>query len=110
FGTTPKHRFIENQTPVKGRYFNNLDMAERRKVTVIGTEVEKGLFGEEDPVGKYIDVRGIPYKVIGVFDDKGGENDLKRIYIPLSTAQLAYGGTNQVHFMMYTVGNASVSE
>ncbi len=109
-GAKPRLRYIENQTPIKGRYINALDLKERRKVVVIGSEVEKGLFGDEDPIGKWIDVRGASYKVIGVFDDKGGQNALKRIYIPLSTAQLAYSGTSQVHTVMYTVGDASVQE
>ena len=109
-GIYPDLEYIENQTPIKGRYINEIDIRDRRKVAVIGSEVVTGLFENEDPVGKYIDVRGIQYKVVGIFDDKGGQGDLKKIYIPFSTAQLAYSGTDNVHWITYTIGDASVEE
>lgn len=109
-GCEPGHQYIENQRPVNGRYINELDMKERRKVCVIGTDVVPVLFGEEDPIGKWIEVRGILYKVVGVFDDEGGEGELKRIFIPLSTAQLAYSEPTRLHQMMFTAGDASVKE
>jgi putative ABC transport system permease protein len=113
-GITPDHRYLENQRPIKGRYINAADLEERRKVAIIGTKVEEGLFDEgEDPIGKWINVRGSLYKVVGVYDDGGGsknEGEVRRIFIPLSTAQLAYNGTNEMHQIMYTVGDASVKE
>jgi putative ABC transport system permease protein len=109
-GCHPGMRYLENQHPIKGRHLNQVDIDQSRKVTVIGTKVVEGLFGEEDPIGKWIDVRGIQYKVVGVFEDEGGDNELRRIYIPISTAQIAYGGTNQLHQIMFTTGDASVEE
>ncbi len=111
FGANPHHQYIENQTPVKGRFINELDMKERRKVCVIGIDVVPVLFGaDEDPLDKWIDVRGIKYKVVGTFDDAGGEGELKRIFIPLSTAQLAYNEPTRVHQIMFTTGDASIAE
>lgn len=109
-GCHPEHKFLENQTAVKGRFINEMDWKERRKVAAIGTKVAEALFGEEDPIGKEINVRGIMYKVVGVFKDGGGEEEMRRIFIPISVAQLTYGGTNQLHQIMFTVGNASVEE
>src|SRR5690606_19955140 len=103
-GCEPGHRYIENQRPVNGRYDSERDMKERRKVCVIGTDVVPILFGEEDPIGKWIEVRGLLYRVVGVFDDEGGEGELKRIFIPLSTAQLAYNEPTRLHQMMFTAG------
>lgn len=110
FGTNPDHQYIENQRPLKGRFINKIDMQERRKVCAIGIDVVPVLFGDEEPIGKWIDVRGIKYKVVGVFDDAGGEGELKRIFIPLSTAQLAYNEPTRVHNIMFTTGKASVKE
>lgn len=109
-GCHPDHKFLENQTAVKGRFINELDWKERRKVAVIGTTVAEGLFGEEDPIGKQINVRGIMYKVVGVFKDAGGEEEVRRIFIPISVAQLTYEGTNQLHQIMFTTGDANVEE
>ncbi len=109
-GCSPGHMYIENQQVVLGRFIDNFDMDNKRKVAAIGVDVRDILFGEENPIGKYIDIGGIQFKVIGVYDDAGGGNEVKRIFIPLSTAQLAYNGSNRMHQMMFTVGNASLKE
>lgn len=109
-GCHPEHKHIEKQHPIKGRYINEKDIAERRKVCIIGTEVEEGLFVDEDPIDKYIDVRGIQYKVVGVYEDAGDEGEVRRIFIPLSTAQLAYNSLNQIHNVVFTTGDADVAE
>lgn len=109
-GCHPDHKFLENQNPVKGRFLNELDIKDRRKVTAIGTKVVEGLFGNEDPLGKLIDVNGIMYKVVGVFEDGGDEGEVRRIFIPISVAQLTYEATNRVHQIMFTTGDANVEE
>ena len=110
-GVHPEHRFIEKQNMVQGRYINEIDINQRRKVAAIGTKVVEGLFEDDvDPVGKWIDVNGIPYKVIGVYEDPGGEGELRRIMIPITCAQLTYNGSNQLHNIMFTVGAATVEE
>lgn len=108
-GIHPGHKFVENQIPVKGRYINETDHKERRKVAIIGTKVAEGLMGEEDPIGKMIDVKGIMYKVVGVYDEANAD-EVKRIFIPLSVAQLTYEATSNVHTIMFTAGDASVEE
>jgi putative ABC transport system permease protein len=110
-GITPEHMQLENQFPIKGRYLNEFDLLERRKVAIISNKVVETLFPNgQDPIGEWIDVRGILYKIVGVYDDQGGEGELDRIFIPLSTAQLAYNGTEDVHQVMFTVGSATVQE
>jgi putative ABC transport system permease protein len=110
-GITPDIMYIENQTPQKGRYINQLDMEQKRKVAIIGPKVVEGLFSKnEDPIGKWIDVRGIQYRIVGIYNDQGDEGEINRIFIPLTTAQLAYNAKNQLHTIMYTVGDASVKE
>ncbi|MBL9106302.1 MAG: ABC transporter permease [Myxococcales bacterium] len=107
----PGHQFLENTIIKSGRFLDNLDIGERRKVAVIGTIVADALFARhEDPLGQWIDVRGIPYRVVGVFEDTGGEGELRKIYIPISTAQMAYNGQNRVHQIMFTLGDATVAE
>lgn len=110
-GVSPEMMYLENQRPTLGRYINELDMKERRKVAVIGTKVVEGLFDKNDnPIGKWIDVRGVKYLTVGVYEDEGDEGEMKNVFIPLTTAQLAYNAKNLVHTIMYTVGDASVKE
>ena len=110
-GVSPDMMFLENQWPVQGRYINKLDMDQRRKVAVIGTKVSEGLFVKgENPIGKWIDVRGTLYKIVGIYKDQGDEGQMKQILIPLTTAQLAYNAKNMVHSISYTVGDATVKE
>ncbi|MGK7397561.1 MAG: ABC transporter permease [Candidatus Cyclobacteriaceae bacterium M3_2C_046] len=110
-GIHPEHQFLELQRIQSGRYINDIDIRERRKVCIIGTKVKEGLFeSDQDPVGEYIDVRGIQYKVVGVYEEEGREGEVRRIFIPISTAQLAYNNLNNIHHIMFTAGEANVAE
>lgn len=109
-GVHPDHAFIENQKAFQGRYLNENDHDERRKVVIMGTEVSEILFKNEDPIAKWIHIGGIQYKVVGIYDDAGDGDEDRRIFIPISTAQLAYNGSNYIHNMVFTVGDASVKE
>jgi len=111
YGVNPEMMHLENQNPIMGRYINEIDIANRRKVAVIGTKVLEGLFEKnENPIGKWIDVRGIQYMIVGVYEDKGDAGEKMNIFIPITTAQLAYNAKNRVHSISYTVGDASVDE
>lgn len=109
-GAHPDQRFLEKTLMTSGRFLNDRDIAERRKVAVIGDLVRSSLFREEDPIGKYVEIRGLAYCVVGVFQDVGGEAELRKIYVPISTAQLVYGQPNIVHAMAFTVGDADFAQ
>ncbi len=102
----PDHNFLEKAKIISGRFINEIDFNEYRKVCVIGTPVRDALFKKEDPLNKFIDVSGTQYKVIGVFTDPGkGDND--RIYIPLVTAQRIYNGKDNVNVIWASTGTVS---
>lgn len=84
----PAHQFAEKTIMMKGRYLNQDDINDRTKNIVIGRLVAKDLFKGEDPIGKYVDMGGIAWKVIGVFQDDGGDNEERYIYLPYTTRQL----------------------
>ena len=109
-GVHPAHRYLEKTVMTRVRYIDEADQMERRKVAVIGSKVAEVLFGKRDPIGEYVNIRGLAYKVIGEFEDIGGENELRKIYIPLSTAQLVYNQPEIIHQLIFTVGDASVEE
>ena len=109
-GTHPGHQYLEKTIIVAGRFLNDVDLSERRKVCVIGSKVVEFLFGKQDPLGEYLKIRGVSYKVVGVFEDVGGEAELKKIYVPITTAQLVYNQPGRVHQIMFTIGDASVAQ
>lgn len=105
----PDHRILENVKILSGRFINQIDFDECRKVCAIGIPVKKALFKDEDPINKFLDVAGTKYKVVGVFNDEGrGDND--RIYIPLVTSQRINNAQNKIHTIWAGTGNASLEE
>jgi len=115
-GVHPDHLFLEKTVITSGRYINELDLAERRKVCVLGAQVVAGLFEEEAvqnpaaPVGRFIKLGSNVCQVIGVFTDTGSRGEEEAIYIPITTAQILYGESERLHQLMYTVGEASYQE
>ncbi|MGC6438963.1 MAG: ABC transporter permease [Flavobacteriaceae bacterium] len=92
----PDHQYLEKTKIVNGRFINQRDMAVKTKAIVIGDLVRQDLFLKEDPLGKYINLSGIPYQVVGVFKDDGGDDEERFIYMPLSTAQTIYGNNDYI--------------
>ena len=98
----PDYMHLENAKVKEGRFLNMLDIKKFRKVTTIGPPVVEALFKNgNEPIGQYINVNGVPFKVIGIFDDPS-ERDLNRIYIPVSTAQRVFGGGNRINRIAIT--------
>ncbi|RMZ50749.1 FtsX-like permease family protein [Flavobacteriaceae bacterium PRS1] len=90
----PDHQFLEKTLMKEGRYINQRDVDERTKVVVIGRLVEEDLFAKTIAIGKYINLSGIQYKIVGTFSDEGNDNEERIIYMPVSTAQLVYGNND----------------
>ena len=95
-GVGPAHQAAEKTILMKGRFINEDDIKNRTKYTVIGRRVALDLFGEEDPMGKFIDVGDTVFKIIGVFQDSGGEYEESYLYIPYTTRQLIEKGNDKV--------------
>ena len=92
----PDHQFLEKTKVVQGRYINQRDMDMRTKSIVIGDLVRQDLFLKEDPIGKYVNLSGIAYQIVGAYKDDGGDDEERIIYMPLSTAQQIYGNNDYV--------------
>ena len=106
----PGHKQLENTIVTEGRYINQLDLDKFRKIAVIGKLISQDLFKGENPIDKYIDIDAIPFKVVGVFEDKGGESEMRTIYLPITTAQRIFKGGDKINQYMFTVGDASLEE
>ncbi len=91
------YQFAEKTIMMKGRYLNREDIKNKTKYVVIGRLVEQDLFGAEESVGKYIDVAGSVFKVIGVFQDDAGDDEERRMYLPYTTRQLIEKNTDKIN-------------
>jgi len=92
----PDHQFLEKTLVYSGRYITTKDLKEKSKVIVVGRLVADDLFINEDPLGKYINLGGLQYKIVGVFRDDGGDDEERIIYMPVTTAQNLYGNNDYV--------------
>jgi len=109
-GVHPDQRYLEKTLMIAGRYVNQRDIDERRKVAVIGELVKAALYKNVDPIGKTIEIRGLPYRVVGIFQDEGGEAELRKIYVPITTAQLVYNDPGRIHSLGMTIGSADTAQ
>ncbi len=106
----PDHRYLENTLIVSGRWLDELDVEGKRKVVVIGEPVSEYLFRGEDPLGKWISVGTVPFQVVGVFTDEGNESETRMVYLPITTAQAAFGGHDRIQQILFTIGDATVED
>lgn len=90
------HQMAEKTILMKGRYINEEDIDNRTKYAVIGRLVEQDLFDTKNALGNYIDIGGSAFKVIGVFQDEGGDNEERYIYMPYTTRQLIEKNTDKI--------------
>ncbi|MBC9796642.1 ABC transporter permease [Sinomicrobium weinanense] len=99
----PSHQIMEKTIIMKGRYINEKDIKDQAKNIVIGRLVEIDLFGRsENALGKFLEVGGVIYKVVGVFQDDGGDNEERYIYMPYTTRQLLDKGTDKIDQIILT--------
>ena len=106
----PDYGYIKEVEMIQGRFLNNIDIRDFRKVAVIGEKVKAALFKGTDTVamGKYITINGVLFKVVGVFRDfSRNDNELRRIYIPISSAQRIFNGDNVIQQISFTTGTAT---
>ena len=98
----PGHQFVEKTILMKGRYINQIDLDKKTKNAVIGRLVAKDLFKSEDPIGKYINLGETAFKVVGVFQDDGGDNEERFIFIPYTTRQLIEKNNDKIGQIIIT--------
>lgn len=110
-GVHAEHRFIERTTIERGRFINETDVTERRKVAVMGRKAADTLFPDgEDPIGAYVTFGKTTFRIVGLSSEEGEQREQETVYVPITTAQLVFGGNNRVDQVMFTVGNATVAE
>jgi putative ABC transport system permease protein len=106
-GDYPAIRRIQSFRMEEGRFLDPLDVADGRKVAVIGTHVREVLFKEgEKPIGDSIEIRGVYFQVVGIFSSlqsgDQGERESQTIFIPFTTFQRAFNFGDRVGWLAVT--------
>ena len=104
FGATEQFFKLNGEKLNQGRLLNPNDNQEKRKVIVIGEAVKKVLFGDSvNAVGEYITIKGIYFKVVGIFNATGNNKGRReeRAYIPFSTLQSTFNQPNRVQLLAF---------
>jgi len=101
-GVTPNMQSIEDKTIAEGRFILPQEIETAAMVMVIGDEVKEKFFPGQDPIGKTLNVRGLPLTIIGIEEKRGsmlGQSFDKQMYIPLTTYRKIFGGRQslQIH-------------
>jgi len=102
-GVRSDYQFLENATLTTGRYINQKDIEDYKKMAVIGHRVYLDLFKKGNAIGEYIEISGVKFKVVGVYTDPGGEREENRIFVPLSTAQRVFNAGNTLRSLAFTL-------
>lgn len=103
-GVSHQFQFIENAYMSLGRFLNHSDEVNTAKVAVIGNKIKRDVFKDTlSPVGQFLEISGIPFKIVGVYGDVGGEREEERIFIPITTAQKVFNGADYINNISYTL-------
>ena len=94
-GTTEKQSVMSDAVPQTGRFLLPFDVAYNRDVCVIGSEVQKGLFGAVNPINKEMKIGRTTFRVIGVMEKQGGSflggpNFDRQIFVPITSYMRAF--------------------
>lgn len=114
-GDYPEYNLIDPVKMLKGRFINNLDITDERKVIVIGQRVYEEMFEpDENPIGEYVRISGVYFKVVGLFtskkNDQQAEQENQQVFMPFTTLQKTYNYGDVVGWYSITAKkNVSVS-
>jgi len=105
----PQFQKFDNIDLISGRFINEIDMKENRKVAVIADKDALVLFDYEEPLEKQILYNGIPFAIVGVYKTRGA-NWSNRLYVPFSTMSAIFNPSGKLNRFTFTVNNLETVE
>jgi len=110
-GTGHEYPSVRDHGVVSGRFFSPDDIDRERRVAALGMKARIELFGEMNPLGKFIEVMGTPFRVIGVMESRGislGIDLDDVVFIPVSAAQRLFNADSLYHIIVRANSDAEV--
>lgn len=111
YGIFPNFTEVETVKTSTGRFINDIDLKERRKVIVLNAKTAEVLFDKTktEPIGQFVNAGGVAYKVVGLFSDQG-DRISSDAYIPFSTLQTIYNKGDKLNNIIFTTKNMETVE
>jgi putative ABC transport system permease protein len=97
FGVTPAYQTVQDYRIASGRPLLDVDIAERRAVVVIGSQIAETLFESVDPIGRQVRILGEQFEIVGVNAGKGrvlGQSFDGFVLMPITRFEMIYGRRN----------------
>lgn len=110
-GVYPNHTKVEVVKLFKGRFINDIDIKERRKIIILHKKTAEILFAKshKDPIGQFVNAGNVVYHVVGIYNDKGDSGD-SDAYIPFTTLQTIYNKGDKLNTLVMTTKNLETVE
>lgn len=109
-GVHPNYLEIERPTVVEGRFINQLDIREKRKVAILNERSVKTLFKHgAKPLGKMLNMGGVMFQVVGVYKDKGNSGG-QDVFVPFSTLQTVYNKGDKLNNILMSIKDLNTEE
>ena len=102
-GVYPNYPELEAVKVKKGRFINERDMQERRKVIILHEKTAKILFPQTEPLGKYLNSQGVIYRVVGIYADQNSITPAA--LVPFTTLQLVYNKGDSIDNLVFSTKN-----
>lgn len=109
-GVHPNYVQSEAIKTATGRFVNQNDVKERRKVIILHKKSAEILFGKShtEPVGQFVNAGGVAYRVVGLYEDQGDQSSVA--FIPFSTLQIIYNKGDKLNNIIFTTKNLTSEE
>ena len=110
-GVYPTYTEVEVAKVIQGRFINDIDIKERRKVIVLHKKTAEILFDKShtDPIGQFVNAGNVVYQVVGIYNDKG-DSGSSAGFIPFSTLQTIYNKGDKLNNLIMTTKNLQTVE
>ena len=102
-GVFPNYPELEAVKLKEGRFVNERDMSEKRKVMVLHEKTANTLFPRTQPIGKYINASGVAYQVVGIYTDQNSFSP--SALVPFTTLQAVYAKGDSIDNITFTTKN-----
>ncbi|MBI3665054.1 MAG: ABC transporter permease [Acidobacteria bacterium] len=103
-GVEPDYFVMKDWSTTRGTIFTSEDVELTNNVVVLGKDVKDNLFGSEDPIGKAVRIKNLPFRVVGVADEKGqsgmGFSQDDQVFIPYTTVQKKITGYTWLNYII----------